>query len=83
MTNTLTNRKRICDCERIECLDGEPVVGRPCRLRLWHGDRYTEIRTSDVADWWCGYPYAIGEICIETRNTVYCGRYAQEEVYAR
>jgi hypothetical protein len=82
MTNTLTNRKRICNCERIECLDGEPVVGQPCRLRLRHGDRYTEIRTSDVADWWCGYPYALGEIRIETRNTVYCGRYAQEEVYA-
>lgn len=82
MTHTPMNRKRIHACERIECLDEEPVVGRPCRLRLWCGDRYAEIRTSDVADWWCGHPYAPGEIRIETKNTVYCGRYAQEEVYA-
>lgn len=82
MTHTPMNRKRIHACERIETLDGEPVVGIPCRLRLWHGDRYMEIRTSDVADWWCGYPYALDEIRIETKNTVYCGRYAQEEVYA-
>lgn len=82
MTHTPMNQKRIHACERIEYLDGEPVVGQRCKLRLWNGGQYTEIHTSDVADWWCGYPYALGEIRIETENTVYCGRYAQEEVYA-
>lgn len=82
MTHTLMNQKRIHACERIETLDGEPIVGQRCKLRLWNGDQYTDIHTSAVTDWWCGYPYAIGEIRIETRNTIYCGQYVQEEVYA-
>lgn len=61
---------------------GEPIVGQRCKLRLWNGGQYTDIHTSTVTDWWCGYPYAIGEIRIETKNTVYCGRYAQKEIYA-
>lgn len=57
MTHTLMNQKRIHACERIETLDGEPIVGQRCKLRLWNGDQYTDIHTSAVTNWWCGYPY--------------------------
>lgn len=77
MNTLLMEQKRIRNCERIETPDGEPVIGKPCHLRLWDGDTYTEIRTSDVVNWWCGYPYAVGEIRVETLNTVYCGQYVQ------
>lgn len=68
-------QKQIQNYDRIELIDGMPVVGKHCKLRLWNGCRYVDILTSSVESWWQGYPHAMGGIRIETRNTVYTGAY--------
>lgn len=71
---TRPQSKPVVTYDYIEVLDGEPRVGERCRIRCWLGNAYYDLYTSAVADWWSGYPYAIGQIRIETRNKVYTGR---------
>lgn len=71
---TRPQSKPVVTYDYIEVLDGEPRVGERCRIRCWLDNAYYDLYTSAVADWWSGYPYAIGEIRIETRNKVYTGR---------
>lgn len=71
---TRPQSKPVVTYDYIEVLDGEPRVGERCRIRCWLGNAHYDLYTSAVADWWSGYPYAIGQIRIETRNKVYTGR---------
>lgn len=60
--------------QQIVLLDGDPVVGKPVRFSAIFPDGVCRITTtSNVVNWWQGYPYGPQDIRIETKNRIYFG----------